>query len=314
MLTISLLYLVFLLSCLSYAAWVNVIYGCNERCTYCVVPNTRGLEQSRTMESIREEVVEIAASGRREVCLLGQNIDAYGRDLYPRKTLTDLLRYIHDVDGIERIRFTTCHPRYISSRLIDACAELPKVCEYFHIPPQSGDDDVLKQMGRGYTADRFRAICANIREKIPHAAIAGDAIVGMPNETEDQFQETIRLLRDTALDSLNTAAYSPRPGTPAAEWENQISEPVKADRLARLNAVVAEVALERNQRYLGRVEEVLVEAENPKDSRQVMGRIRGNRLCRFDGDISLLLNKLVPVTILEVTPFSLVGEIAGEAY
>lgn len=266
------------------------------------------------MESIRKEIVEIAASGRREVCLLGQNIDAYGRDLYPRKTLAELLRFIHDVDGIERIRFTTCHPRYISSRLIEACAELPKVCEYFHIPPQSGDDQVLKQMGRGYTADRFRAICRNIREKMPHAAIAGDAIVGMPNETEEQFQETIRLLRDTRLDALNTAAYSPRPGTPAAEWDNQIPEPVKADRLARLNAVVAEVALERNQRYLGRVEEVLVESVNPRDAGQVMGRVRGNRQCRFDGDIALLRNKLVQVKVLDVTPFSIVGEMVGEPY
>lgn len=292
----------------STTAWVNIIYGCNERCTYCVVPAVRGLEQSRTMESIRAEIVDVAASGRREVCLLGQNVDAYGRDLQPRQTLADLLRFVHDVEGIERIRFTTGHPRYISSRLIETCAELSNVCEHFHIPPQSGDDDILKSMSRGYTADRYRAICASIREKIPDASVSGDMIVGMPGETEAQFQASVQLLRDCALDQLNTAAYSPRPNTPAATWENQVAEPVKADRLARLNLIATEVAMERSKRYLGRTEEILVESVNPKDSSQVMGRTRTNKICRLDGAISDLENKLVVVTIVGVTPYSLVGE------
>lgn len=279
---------------------------------YSVVPGTRGLEQSRTMESIREELVQIAKSGRREVCLLGQNVDAYGRDLQPRRTLANLLKFVHDVEGIERIRFTTGHPRYISSRLIEACATLPKVCESFHIPPQSGDDDVLKSMGRGYTADRYRTICASIRARMPDAAISGDIIVGAPGfrapgETEEQFQRSVQLVKDCELDQLNTAAYSPRPNTPAAEWENQISESVKVDRLARLNDVAREVALSRSQRYLGRTEEILVEAANPKNSKEVMGRTRTQRKCRLDGNISELQNKLVQVRIIDITPYSLVG-------
>lgn len=259
------------------------------------------------MESIRDELVQVAASGRREVCLLGQNVDAYGRDLQPRHTLADLLRFIHDVEGIDRIRFTTGHPRYISTRLIEACATLPKVCESFHIPPQSGDDAVLKSMGRGYTSQRYRDICASIRARIPDAAISGDIIVGMPGESEAQFQASVQLLRDCQLDQLITAAYSPRPNTPAAEWDNQVPEAVKSDRLARLNTVATEVAMSRSARYLGRTEEILVEAMNPKDSSEVMGRTRTQRICRLDGSISELRNKLVLVEIVDYTPYSLVG-------
>jgi tRNA-2-methylthio-N6-dimethylallyladenosine synthase len=272
------------------------------------------------MESIRAELEDIAASGCREVVLLGQNCDAYGRDLHPRQTLSDLLRFIHDVPGIDRIRFTTSHPRYISQGLIATCAELPNVCESFHIPPQSGDDDVLRSMGRGYTADRFRAICANIRAAIPDAGISGDIIVGAPGkgdtpgETEEQFQRSIDLIRDCRLDVTNTAAYSPRPNTPAAAWENQVPEAVKVDRLARINKAATEVALERSERFLNTIQEVLVEDANPKDPKQVMGRNRVNRITRLDGDIDVLRNKLVKCLITAVTPYSLIGTIVGEPY
>jgi tRNA-2-methylthio-N6-dimethylallyladenosine synthase len=192
---------------------------------------------------------------------------------------------------------------------------LPKVCEHFHVPPQSGDDAILKSMSRGYTADRYRAICASIRARMPDASISGDVIVGMPGETEAQFQASVQLLRDCRLDQLNTAAYSPRPNTPAAEWDNQIAEPVKADRLARLNRAATEIALQRSQRYLGRVEEILVESVNPKDSSQVMGRTRTNKICRFNGDIAVLENMLCKVEIVDVTPYSLVGRrLGGSAY
>jgi tRNA-2-methylthio-N6-dimethylallyladenosine synthase len=272
------------------------------------------------MESIRSELEDIAATGCREVVLLGQNVDAFGRDLSPRRTLSDLLRFIHDVPGIERIRFTTSHPRYISQSLITTCAELPKVCESFHIPPQSGDDDVLRSMGRGYTADRFRAICANIRASIPDAGISGDIIVGAPGdanstgETEEQFQRSLDLIRSCQLDTTNTAAYSPRPNTPAAEWPNQVDDAVKSDRLSRINKVATEVALQRSQRFLGTIQEVLVEDANPKDNLQVMGRNRANRITRLDGDIAVLRNKLVKCRITAVTPYSLIGTIIGEPY
>ncbi len=301
-------------------AWVNVIYGCNERCTYCVVPGVRGVEQSRTPEAIRAEIEQLAAQGYKEITLLGQNIDAYGRDLPGATpegrhlhTFTDLLYFVHDVPGIDRIRFATSHPRYFTERLIRACAELPKVCEHFHIPFQSGDNDVLKAMSRGYTHERYRRIIDTIREYMPDASISADAIVGFPGETEAQFENTLSLVRDIGFDLINTAAYSPRPGTPAAVWENQLSEEVKADRLQRLNHLVSQSASERSQRYAGRIEEVLVEAQNPKDPTQVMGRTRGNRLTFFAGSIDELRGQTVKVRITEVRPFSLTGQPLIEA-
>ena len=297
-------------------AWVNVIYGCNERCTYCVVPGVRGVEQSRTPAAIRAEMEQLGQQGYQEITLLGQNIDAYGRDL-PGVTasgrhlhnFTDLLYYVHDVAGIERLRFATSHPRYFTERLIKACQELPKVCEHFHIPFQSGDNDILKAMKRGYTQEKYRQIIANIRDLMPDAAISADAIVGFPGETEAQFENTLKLVDEIGFDQLNTAAYSPRPGTPAAIWDNQLSEQVKSDRLQRLNHLVATKAAERSQRYLGRIEEILVEDVNPKDASQVMGRTRGNRLTFFTGDIEELRGTFVKVKITEVRPFSLTGVI-----
>ena len=297
------------------SAWVNVIYGCNERCTYCVVPNVRGIEQSRTPEAIRSEMEELGRLGYKEVTLLGQNIDAYGRDLpgstpegRHKHTLTDLLYFVHDVPGIERLRFATSHPRYFTERLIKACAELPKVCEHFHIPFQSGDNPILKAMSRGYTHEKYRRIINTIRQYMPDASISADAIVGFPGETEEQFENTLKLVDDIGFDLVNTAAYSPRPGTPAALWENQISEDIKADRLQRLNHLVGVKAAERSQRYFGRFEEVLVEGENPRDPSQVMGRTRGNRLTFFTGNLAELRGKVVKIKVTEVRPFSLTGE------
>jgi tRNA-2-methylthio-N6-dimethylallyladenosine synthase len=296
-------------------AWVNVIYGCNERCTYCVVPGVRGTEQSRWPEAIKAEMAVLASQGYKEVTLLGQNIDAYGRDLpgvtpegRHQYTLTDLLHAVHDVEGIERIRFATSHPRYFTERLIKACAELPKVCEHFHIPFQSGDNDLLKAMARGYTIEKYRRIIDTIRHVLPDAAISADAIVGFPGETEAQFENTLKLVEEIGFDQLNTAAYSPRPNTPAALWNNQLSEEVKEDRLQRLNRLVYTKAAGRSLRYQGRREEVLVEEVNPKNPAQVMGRTRTNRLTFFAGDIEALRGQLVPVQITEVRAFSLTGE------
>lgn len=299
----------------SVTAWVNIIYGCNERCSYCVVPNTRGVEQSRTPEVIKAEIEDLARQGFKEITLLGQNIDAYGRDLpgttatgRNQHTLTDLLYFIHDVEGIERIRFATSHPRYFTERLIRACHELPKVCEHFHIPFQSGDNEILKAMKRGYTHERYRDIINKVRSYMPDASISADAIVGFPGETEEQFEKTLQLVADIGFDLLNTAAYSPRPNTPAAIWENQLSEEVKSDRLQRLNHLVAIKASERSQRYFNTVQQVLVEDVNPKDTTQVVGRTDGNRLTFFAGNIEELKGRVVPVKITEVRAFSLTGE------
>jgi tRNA-2-methylthio-N6-dimethylallyladenosine synthase len=302
-------------------AWVNVIYGCNERCTYCVVPSVRGREQSRLPAAIRLEMEGLAAQGYREVTLLGQNIDAYGRDLpgitpegRRAHTLTDLLHHVHDVRSIERIRFATSHPRYFTDRLIDACADLEKVCEHFHIPFQSGDDDVLRAMARGYTVERYRRIIERIRSRMPDAAISADVIVAFPGESDAQYRNTLALVEEIGFDQVNTAAYSPRPGTPAADWPDQLPEAVKVERLQELNALVERKARERSARYQGRVEGVLVEGPNPRDPEQAMGRTRTNRLTFFparraDGSC-LRPGDLVPVCIETVRAFSLSGSLA----
>jgi tRNA-2-methylthio-N6-dimethylallyladenosine synthase len=296
--------------------WVNVIYGCNERCTYCVVPSVRGREQSRLPEAIKLEMEGLAARGFREITLLGQNIDAYGRDLpgitaegRRQHTLTDLLQYVHDVEGIERIRFATSHPRYFTERLIDACADLPKVCEHFHIPFQSGDDEVLRAMARGYTVDRYRRIIDRIRRRMPDAAISADVIVAFPGETDAQFRRTLALVEEIGFDQVNTAAYSPRPNTPAADWPDQLNEAVKVERLQELNALVERSARERSARYQGRVEQVLAEGVNPKDPLQLMGRTRTNRLTFFPA-LQHQPGDLVDVRIEEVRAFSLSGSLA----
>ena len=297
-------------------AWVNIIYGCNERCSYCVVPNVRGVEQSRTPVAIKGEMEELGKQGYKEITLLGQNIDAYGRDLpgstpegRHKHTLTDLLYFVHDTPGIDRLRFSTSHPRYFTERLIKACKELPKVCEHFHIPFQSGDNEILKAMKRGYTHEKYRRIIKTIREYMPDASITADAIAGFPGETEAQFQNTLDLIEDLQFDLVNTAAYSPRPNTPAAFWENQLSEAEKSDRLQRLNRVVTVTAETRSQRYLGREVEVLVEAQNTKIPTQVLGRTRTNRLTFFDGNIDELKGKTVKVKIYDHQAFSITGEL-----
>ncbi|KAI0557342.1 Methylthiotransferase [Gracilaria domingensis] len=289
-------------------AWVNVIYGCLERCTYCVVPNTRGLEQSRPMSSIREEIEALAAEGYREVVLLGQNVDAYGRDLFPKVTFSELLRYVHDVDGIERIRFTTGHPRYISGNLIDTVYELEKVMEHFHIPPQSGDSSILKAMKRGYTPERYLQIVRRIREKMPDASICADMIVGFPGETKEAFQNTVRLADEVVFDSNMVRAYSARPNTVAASLPDQVNEQVKMERLAIMNKKMKHQAELRSRRYLGRCVEVLVDSVNPKRKNEVSGRERTNRVVFFEGRQELI-GKLVEVKVQEAYPFSLRGKI-----
>lgn len=263
-----------------------------------------------------QECLQLSASGYKEVTLLGQNIDAYGRDMTPRRTFADLLNYLNDnlpPDGtISRIRYVTSHPRYFSDRVIDAVANLDKVCECFHMPFQAGSDKVLKDMRRGYSYDSYMNIIRKIRDKAPDASICGDVIVGFPGETEEEFQRTLDLMEEVHFDNLNTFAYSPRPNTEAAEWENQIDPEVQSERLQRVQALAAEHALERSQRYLGRDVEVLVEDRNPKNGGEVMGRTRQGRQVFFPGDVNELKGELVMVEIVEARTWSLVGKIASD--
>lgn len=289
------------------AAWVNVIYGCNERCAFCIVPTTRGVEQSRPIESIVQEVEELVAEGYKEVTLLGQNIDAWGRDMLPKRKFSDLMKTIGNVPGLQRLRFVTSHPRYMSLGVVDAVAETPSACESFHIPFQSGSTDVLAKMGRGHTREKYLHIVERIRSKIPDASITADAIVGFPGETEEQFQETLSLMEEVKFDQVNTAAYSPRPNTPAATWEDQILEDVKQDRLQRINVIVKQHARERRARMVGRTVEVLVEERNVKVPTKVMGRTRHGYIVYFEGEIEELQGELVNVKIEISESFYLAG-------
>mmetsp|Transcript_20377 Transcript_20377/g.23623 ORF Transcript_20377/g.23623 Transcript_20377/m.23623 type:complete len:266 (+) Transcript_20377:825-1622(+) len=265
------------------------------------------------MESILKECLDLAEAGYKEITLLGQNIDAYGRDMTPKRNFADLLHYLNDgiPDGtVERIRYVTSHPRYFSDRVIDAVASLDKVCELFHLPFQAGDDAVLKGMRRGYTYDSYMKIIKKIKERSPDAAICGDVIVGFPGETDEAFQRTLDLMNEVKFDNLNTFAYSKRPNTEAALWSNQVPEDVKAERLQKVQRLAIKHGLERSERYLGRVVEVLVEDRNPKNIQQVVGRTRQNRQVFFDGDIDEYMSKLVNVRIIEARPWSLTGELA----
>jgi len=302
----------------SICGWVNIIYGCNERCSYCVVPSVRGKEQSRFPYAIKSEIQKLAHDNFKEITLLGQNIDAYGRDLpetlkegEKENTLTDLLYYIHDVEGIRRIRFATSHPRYFSNRLIKACHELDKVCEHFHIPFQSGNDEILKLMARGYSIDKYKKIIEEIRSLMPNASITADAIVAFPGESEKQYRDTLKLISDIGFDQVMTAAYSPRPNTPAAIWHNQIPEEIKRERLKEINELVETTSRNRNKRYLNNVESVLIEGLNPKNSSQIMGRTRTNRLTFVeipkDNEFKFSLGDEINVKINETRSFSLTG-------
>lgn len=292
-----------------FKAWVNVIYGCNEHCTYCVVPAVRGMEQSRTMEALLKECMDLASDGYKEITLLGQNIDAYGRDMTPKRNFADLLHYLNaNLPSKLRIRYVTSHPRYFSDRVIDAVADLDKVCECFHVPFQAGDDEVLRRMRRGYTFDSYMRIIDKIKEKSPDAAICGDVIVGFPGETDEAFQRTLDLMNAVKFDNLNTFAYSPRPNTEASTWEDQVPEDIKSARLQMVQKLANEHGMERSMRYVGRTVEVLVEGGNPRNPRQVQGRTRQGRQVFFDGNLEELSGELVTVKVTEARTWSLMGE------
>tara|TARA_Y100000589_G_scaffold217432_1_gene205048 strand:- start:874 stop:2184 length:1311 start_codon:yes stop_codon:yes gene_type:complete len=306
----------------SICGWVNIIYGCNERCSYCVVPSVRGKEQSRSPAAIKEEIDSLSKNNYKEITLLGQNIDAYGRDLSGKIIggrenidLSNLLEYIHDINGIKRIRFATSHPRYFSKKLIQTCFELEKVCEHFHIPFQSGNNEILRLMSRGYTVEKYKKIIDNIRTLMPHASITADAIVAFPGETTSQFKDTLKLISDIGFDLVNTAAYSPRPNTPAAKWINQIPEEIKKDRLNELNQLVEMTSRKRNQRYLNNIESILIEGYNPKNLEQLMGRTRTNRLTFVEIPSKMkqvnFAGQEFNVMIKEVRSFSLSGVICN---
>lgn len=292
------------------SAHVPVVYGCSHACTFCVIPFRRGVERSRRVGEIVAEVRALAAQGVKEVTLLGQIVDRYGKDTPGGPDLADLLHVVHEVEGIERIRFLTSHPNWMTDRLLDAVAELPKVMPHIEVPVQAGDDEVLERMRRGYTQEQYRRLIAHIRERIPEVAIHTDIIVGFPGESEAQFMQTYRLLEELRLDKAHVAMYSPRPNTVSArKMVDDVPPEEKKRRLLLLDELQARIQREINARYVGRTVQVLVEDEHRGKWR---GRTPQNKLVFFE-DGGDWRGKLADVEIVWAGPYSMQGRLAGRS-
>ncbi len=288
-------------------AWVNIMYGCNKFCTYCIVPYTRGKERSRLKEDILNEVIELKENGYKEITLLGQNVNSYGKDFENYNyDFADLLEDVAKTN-IDRIRFTTSHPWDFSERMIDVIAQYDNIMPYIHLPVQSGNDEVLKRMGRRYTREQYLELFDKIREKIPHCSITTDIIVGFPGETDEQFEDTLSLYDYCEYDLAYTFIYSPREGTPAAKMEDDIAMETKEQRLYRLNEMVSEKAYKKNQRFLGEIVEVLVEGTSKRDDDMLTGYTAHQKLINFKGNKEHI-GQIVKVKITEVKTWALKGE------
>ena len=295
------------------SAFVSIMEGCSKYCSYCVVPYTRGEEFSRPLEDVLTEIMELVDQGVKEINLLGQNVNAY-KGLMADGSLCDfasLLRIIHEIPTLQRIRFTTSHPKEFSEALINCYRDLPKLVSHLHLPIQSGSDRVLMAMKRGYTAIEYKSIVRKLRKFRPDLCLSSDFIVGFPTETEEEFAKTEQLVRELAFDLSFVFIYSPRPGTPAAELEDSTPYQVKVNRLERLNELIEAQTKRINQSMLDTVQACLVEGVSKKNPEQLQVRTANNRVVNFSGDISLL-NHMVPIRITQAHTFSLKGELLAK--
>ncbi len=295
-----------------YQAFVTVVRGCDNFCSYCIVPHVRGREISRTIADVKEEVQTLVSNGCKEITLLGQNINSYGKGLAGGVTLGDLLSELNDLDGLERIRFVTSHPADMSRDLIRTINHLEKVCEHLHIPAQSGSDQILKRMRRGYTAGYYRDLISYAKELIPHITMASDFIVGFPGESDEDFQETVRLMEDIRFQNCFIFKYSPRTGTKAAELEDDVPGEVKRARNMKLLALQKDISLEENKKLVGKKVQVLVEGASKSDSNKLSGRTRQNQIVVFNGSADLVGGQ-VNVMIHEVTDLTLFGKLENHS-
>ncbi|WP_295714029.1 tRNA (N6-isopentenyl adenosine(37)-C2)-methylthiotransferase MiaB [uncultured Mitsuokella sp.] len=265
------------------SAWVPIMYGCNNFCTYCIVPYVRGRERSRLPEDVVKEVEQAVADGYEEVTLLGQNVNSYGKD-HKQADFADLLKMVDEVPGIRRVRFMTSHPKDLSDKVIAAIRDGRHLCEHIHLPVQYGSNHILKAMNRVYTVESYRELVSRIRKEIPNVSLTTDLIVGFPGETDEDFREMLDFLREIRYDSAYTFIYSKRSGTPAATMEHQVEESVKKERLNELMAVQNEISLEINQKLLGKTIEIMVEGPSKNDASVWMGRTRTNKIVLFPHD------------------------------
>ena len=292
-----------------YKAYVNIIYGCNKFCTYCIVPYTRGRERSRLKEDVLAEVGQLVDDGYKEVTLLGQNVNAYGKDIYDDYTMADLLEDVAKM-GIPRIRFTTSHPWDFTDHMIDVIAKYPNIMPSVHLPVQSGSSRVLKLMGRRYTRESYLELFHKIKDRVPGVSISTDIIVGFPGETEEDFQETLSLVRECKYDNAFTFVFSKREGTPACRLTDPVSQKEKEERLQRLNEVVNRYFLENNKKLVGKEVEVLVEGISEK-KHMYYGYSDTNKLINFSSSHELTPGDLVMVKITDAKTWSLDGEMIG---
>ena len=288
-----------------YSAWVDIIYGCDKFCTYCIVPYTRGTQRSRKHEAIVEEVKELVKNGYKEVTLLGQNVNAYGKDLYSDYNLANLLSDVSDT-GIERIRFVTSHPWDFTDEMVDIIASRDNIMPYIHLPLQSGSDKILKLMNRKYTSSEYLKLYNSIRSKVKNSSVTTDIIVGFPGETEEDFQDTLKIVNECKFDGAFTFAFSPRENTPAALMKNVVDEDVKMDRLHRLNELVNKYSNEANSKMNGIIVKCLVTGLSDKDKTKVCGYTENMKLVNIDGPKELIGN-IVSVKITDTKSFSMDG-------
>lgn len=291
----------------SVKAFVTIMYGCNNFCTYCIVPYVRGRERSREPRNIISEIEDLVSKGYKEVTLLGQNVNSYGKDLEPSVSFAGLLRMIREIKGLERVRFMTSHPKDLTEDVIDVIAEGGNICEQIHLPVQSGSSRLLRKMNRHYDREMYLDLVRRIKSRIPGVALSTDIIVGFPGETEEDFEDTLSLVKEVEYDSAFTFIYSKRKGTPAFEMEEQISDEVKHERFNRLVEAVNSCSIKKNLEYLGRDVEVLVEGISKNNENTVTGRTRTGKLVNFLGGTDLV-GKLINVKIIKANSFSLVGE------
>ena len=289
-------------------AFVTIMYGCNNFCTYCIVPYVRGRERSRKSEDIIKEIEELVSQGYKEITLLGQNVNSYGKGLEEDIDFAGLLRKVNEVKGLERVRFMTSHPKDLSDDVIMAIKECDKLCEQVHLPVQSGSSRILKEMNRHYDREYYLDLVKKIKSEIPDVTLTTDIIIGFPGETEEDFLDTLSLCEEVGYDSAFTFIYSRRNHTPADKMENQIPDDIKHDRFNRLVEAINKKVVIKNKEYEGKVVEVLVEGPSKNDETKLTGRTRNGKLVNFAGDISLV-GELVNLKIVRAQPFSLIGEI-----
>ena len=290
-------------------AWLPIMEGCNNFCTYCVVPYTRGRERSRTIENIIKEAKEILSKGYKEITLLGQNVDSWGKDLKNGLDFADVLYELDKLEGDFRIRFTTSYPTDITDKVINAVKNRKKICECFHIPMQSGNDRILKMMNRRYNVEEYTKIVRHIQNEIDNVTVTSDFIAGFPSETEEEFQDTIKMIKELSLDYSNTAAYSPRPNTPAGKMVDKfIPDDIKKRRLSELNEAVKEASFNSNKKYTGKILEVLVEKEKFENNKRILeGRLRNNKVVHFESD-KYKVGDFVSVKLNKASTWCLFGE------